>query len=99
MVPFIKTLFKYARPVILFLLLIAVCMTAIYSILFHNDPEKRVIVKIRLKNIAVGIIFFSVSALIIALCIEYFDKAADLMFAEDKDFDLNIVSPFSMDKN
>lgn len=99
MVPFIEMLFRYARPLILFLVLISICMTAIYSIISHNDPEKRAYVKVRIKNIAVGILVFAVSALIVALCIEYFNQAADMMFVEETDMDLNITSPYSMDKN
>ncbi len=73
---FLKTIGKYIKPIFMFLVFISVVLAAIFAMLDNQDAEKRVLLKIRLRNILIGIIFFLMAIAIIQLAAYYFDEAA-----------------------
>lgn len=81
---FLERIASYLKPIFMFLVFFSLVLAAIYAVSDSQDPEKRVLVKIRIKNILLGVIAFSLIFLIIGVVSFFFDKAAsDLNQAEE----------------
>ncbi|MCQ2979260.1 MAG: hypothetical protein MJ245_05650, partial [Clostridia bacterium] len=98
---FLHALMKYSKPIIMFLVLLAVIWTGIYSIIHNKDPKERVLVKEKLKHILVGVMLFAACVAILFLCKQLMDSAymkiqeaeqqqvGLLMETPDPDYDTN----------
>lgn len=56
---FVDDVLKYGKIIILFLILLALCYTAILSIQSSVDIKKRVLIKTRMRDILIGAIIFA----------------------------------------
>lgn len=72
---FLRVLFKYAKPVIMFLVFLIIIYTGIYSIMNNQDAKQRVLVKERLKHIVIAVIIFACSVGILFLCKTLMDSS------------------------
>lgn len=72
---FIKMILHYAKPIIMFLIFLAVIYAGIYSLIHNQDPKERVLVKERLKHILVGTMIFAACCGIIFLCKMFMDTS------------------------
>ena len=65
---FYTALFKYSKPIIMFLILVVIMFTGIYSIMNSQDPKARALVKEKIKHILVGVVMFMCVVLILWIC-------------------------------
>ncbi|MCQ2748582.1 MAG: hypothetical protein MJ246_00785 [Clostridia bacterium] len=86
---------RYSKPIIMFLVLLTLVYTAIFSIMHNQDPAKRALVKERLKHITIGIILFSAVVAILFLCKSLMDTSFEKI---EESTGAEIVNPFEAPK-
>lgn len=71
---FYEALFRYSKPIIMFLILVVIMYTGIYSIMNSQDPKARALVKEKIKHILVGVVMFASVVLILWLCKSFMES-------------------------
>ncbi|MCQ2979259.1 MAG: hypothetical protein MJ245_05645 [Clostridia bacterium] len=97
--PFLKTLFRYAKPIIMFLIFISLVLAALFAIIDNGDADKRVLIKERIKNILLGALFFSICVFIISIATDYYNKASESIIGEEVGLSYNIEGVYTPDDN
>ena len=65
---FYTALFKYSKPIMMFLIFVVIMYTGIYSIMTNQDAKARVLVKEKVKHILIGVVMFACVVMILWLC-------------------------------
>lgn len=96
---FYQTLFKYAKPVFMFLVFISIIYVGIMALIESGNVEKRVLLKEKLLHITYGVLLFATALLVVAIGTKYFFEAASMIVGDDTAIQYDIDGVYTADNN